>query len=217
MSNSQKRIAALVLAAGLSKRMGMQKLLLPWRESTIIEAVIQTVFDAGIYAIYVVTGSCHAQVSDLLKAKPVSIVYNSNYETGEMISSIKCGLSSLSQIEADAVMVFLGDQPQIEKNIILALLEKYEKDKPFIIIPSYHNRRGHPILIPRDKWQEIIGLPTGATLKDWINDNKEHLSYLVWDNPGMLEDIDTPEDYQKFTSSLLKDEKSETDGRYMEI
>jgi molybdenum cofactor cytidylyltransferase len=89
-------ISAIILAAGQSRRMGQPKMLLPWGQLTVIEEVIRTFMGAGIEDILVVTGGTKELVEKVIEPYPVQKIYNSNYEAGEMLSSLQLGLRALS-------------------------------------------------------------------------------------------------------------------------
>src|SRR5512143_1124157 len=107
-------IAAIILAAGQSKRMGRPKMLLPWGESTVIEHVIATFRQAGIEQVLVVTGGARQELQQAIARYPVVVVHNDNYADGEMLSSLQCGLKAMPA-EAQAALVGLGDQPQVRE------------------------------------------------------------------------------------------------------
>src|SRR5215510_5627863 len=115
-------IAAIILAAGQSKRMGQPKLLLPWGDVTVIEQVISEFAKAGIKDILVITGGAHERIHEvILKCSenyPVQGIYNQDYEKGEMISSIQCGLRYFAERAVGAAMIGLGDQPQVQEGIV---------------------------------------------------------------------------------------------------
>lgn len=195
---SEMRIGAVVLAAGLSRRMGTPKLLLPWGKRTVLTQVVTTLWEAGVTVIYVVTGGYREQVEALLRALtfPVQCVHNPNYAHGEMISSLKVGFQHLPP-ELEAALVVLGDQPQIQKEVVISLLSRYAEHKSLLVVPSYQMRRGHPWLVDRRLWGELIGLPASQTLRDFLSIHAGDIDYLVVDTPTVVQDLDTPDDYER--------------------
>jgi molybdenum cofactor cytidylyltransferase len=192
----QQRIGAIILAAGESRRMGEPKLLLPWGEKSIIRQVCEQVVASGVYETIVVAGrwdkEIRAQVSDL----PVQVLFNSEYESGEMLSSLKLGLESLWHT-SDASMIVLGDQPLIRLDTIRDVIGAYYAGKGRIVAPSYDNRRGHPIVIDRSFWSSIMNLPADAAPRDVIRANDDEIYHLVVNTDTVLRDIDTPDDYRR--------------------
>ncbi len=148
-------IGAVVLAAGMSRRMGQPKQLLPWGKTTVIGQVVNVLQAAQVAQIVVVTGKSREQVEQTLKNTSAQCVFNPRYETSEMLTSLKVGISRLHD-EVQAVLVVLGDQPQIQVSVVQGLIEQYRLGKGVLIVPSYQMRRGHPWLVDRSLWQEIL-------------------------------------------------------------
>ena len=188
-------IAAIVLAAGQSRRMGQNKLFLPYAASTVIDTIIiELAACEGVRDIVVVTGHEAERVAAHLKAYPVRCVYNAAYIRAEMLVSIQTGLRALPDA-AEAVLIVLGDQPRLRREIVQRVIEAAEPDA--LIVPSFEMKRGHPILIPRSVWPSILSLPPEATLRDVIRANADHIRYITFDDDSVLRDIDTPKDYQE--------------------
>jgi molybdenum cofactor cytidylyltransferase len=193
-----KQIAAIILAAGESKRMGRPKMLLPWGQTTVLGQVVATFAEAGVADICVVTGGARTETEALIEALsqdfPVRIVYNDLYAQGEMLSSIQVGLSSLT-LGIDAALIGLGDQPQVETDTVVRLCSLFDKSGAPLIIPSFENRRGHPWLAAQPLWTGLQALPRGATPRQFLDAHKLDIIYLPVEDDSILRDIDTPEEY----------------------
>jgi molybdenum cofactor cytidylyltransferase len=192
-----RRVGAVILAAGQSQRMGRPKLLLPWgKSSTIIRQVCQQVLACRPYETIVVTGelkdAIQAQIADL----PVRVIHNPFAAEGEMLSSLQVGLQTIWRT-SDACLVVLGDQPTIEQDVITQVLLAYARGYGQIVVPIYRKRRGHPLIIDRSFWQAIMELPQGAAPRDMLRANQHALYELPVNTPSVLDDIDTPEDYNR--------------------
>lgn len=186
-------IGAIILAAGLSLRMGQPKMLLEWGNTTIIQQVVKTVAEADVSDIVVVTGALHEEIERELSGLPVRLVHNPDFANGEMIYSLKTGIQALSSVQW--AMITLGDQPRIDCNVLRLLIKTCASSKNSIVIPSYQMRRGHPWLVFRDLWQEIIRIEPPLTLRHFLNEHKDRIHYVNVDTDSILQDIDTPEDY----------------------
>ncbi len=196
MSGANPDIGAIVLAAGLSLRMGKPKMLLPWGEKTVLETVIESLLNGGISRPIVVLGAERDRILDLLEKYPVEVVLNPLFKDGEMLHSLQAGLAALGT-RAQACLIVLGDQPQIQASTVGLLIAEYQKQAHSMIIPSYHMHRGHPWLVARELWKDLLSLEKPSTLQDFINNHLPDIHYLVLDTPSILADLDTPEDYQK--------------------
>ncbi len=188
-------ITAIILAAGESKRMGEPKMLMPWGKSTVLQTVISTFQASGIKDILVVTGGAHQQVESLI-GKTVETVYNKNFQSGEMLSSIQLGLS-VKMREASAALICLGDQPQVEERSVRSVCNAFLASKSQLVIPSYQMHRGHPWLIARPLWDDLIALKPPKTPRDFLKKHASKIQYVIVDSPNILADLDTPEDYAK--------------------
>ena len=189
----------IILAAGKSQRMGQQKLLLPWKQSTVIETVVQSFLTASVARVIVVTGAAHVDISRLLQGRAgVEIAANPRYMDAEMFVSLKTGLLAMNESELGAVpfLIGLGDQPQITSVTIRALIDAWYADKPKILIPSYNLRRGHPWMLAPICRGEILAMQDHQTMRDYLATQQEHIRYLNVDTPEILKDLDTPEDYE---------------------
>lgn len=187
----QRRIGAIVLAAGQSKRMGRSKPLLPWGEKTVIETIVQTLTPFNLADLVVVTGDKHKEVEKVLKKTAARTVFNPFYSVGEMLSSLKTGIQALGD-EISACLVFMGDQPQVTPRTIRHVLTVGAQDIDKVIAPAFQEQRGHPILIPRKYWPNLLALTHGAP-RQVINELP--ITVIPVDSDSILRDIDTPEQY----------------------
>ena len=188
-------ISAIILAAGQSKRMGQPKMLLPWGKMTVIEQVITTFLSAGLKDILIVTGGAEEEVLKGVTGYPVRQIRNPDYATGEMLSSLLCGVRTMSA-RTQATLIGLGDQPQIQEGSVRAICDVYRSSKSELIVPSFQMKRGHPWLVARPLWDEMLAIEPPETLRDFLNRHADAIQYVKLDTPTILADLDTPEDYQ---------------------
>jgi molybdenum cofactor cytidylyltransferase len=193
----QRSLGAVVLAAGLSSRMGEHKMLLPWVDGkTIIESIVEQLIRSRLDHIVVVTGHGADDIRRVLKPLDVPIVHNRQYRSGEMLSSLKVGLQALPESVSSA-MVVLGDQPRLEAGVLHKLMKAYAESTRTIAAPSYNRRRGHPILISRQHWPEILDLPLEGSLRDFLNAHQANILYVDVNTDSVLRDVDTPFEYNQ--------------------
>lgn len=196
----RRRVGAVILAAGQSRRMGRPKLLLPWDGSTIIRRVCELVTDCGLYETVVVAGEQVEAIRRQVAGLPLRVIYNPRFAEGEILSSLQVGLEAIWQT-SDACLVVLGDQPAIEKDVVLTLLAAYSQEQGRIIAPTYDNRRGHPLLFDRALWQAILDLPPGKAPRDLLSTHTDEIVPVAVNTDSVLRDIDTPDDYEKARQS----------------
>lgn len=187
-------ISAIILAAGQSRRMGQPKMLLAWGRRTVIEQVISTFLKAGVEDLIVITGGARDQVEKTIASYPVRSIQNEDFARGEMLSSLQRGLGAMSD-QAQATLVGLGDQPQVREESIRLVCEAYREHKSPLVVPSFQRRRGHPWLVARPLWEELLQLRAPESPRDFLNRHAEEIHYVNVDTPSILADLDTPDDY----------------------
>ena len=192
-------ISAIILAAGESKRMGQPKMLLQWGKASVLTQVISTFQNAGIKDVNVVTGGAHEQVEQVVKQNGARSVFNKDFAKSEMLSSLQCGLEVLIREKSEivAALIGLGDQPQVEMECVQLICETFWETKSKLIVPSFQMRRGHPWLVERSLWRELLEMASPQSLRHFLNKHSEEIHYVEVDTPSILADLDTPEDYQK--------------------
>jgi molybdenum cofactor cytidylyltransferase len=195
-SRGETDIAGVVLAAGLSRRMGQPKMVLPWGNGTVIGNVVGTLLAAGVQIITVVTGGTAKLVETALASYQVTLVFNPNYSNGEMLFSIQTGLKSLPE-DVQAALVVLGDQPHIEQKTVKKIMDLYRQDRPPLIVPSFNMHGGHPWLIEKRLWSQILSLNPPVTMRDFFHTQEGLIHYMQVDSSSILSDLDTPQDYEK--------------------
>jgi len=193
---TEPQIAAIILAAGMSTRMGTQKLLLPWGKETVIEHILGVIQKAGLGPIVVVTGKVDPNLISILNQWSITQVVNTEYANGSMVTSMQKGLAAFQDKDIHAFMIFLGDQPLLQINTILTLMDAYKGSGAEIVVPSYQFHQGHPWLVDRIYWKEIQMLASESTLKEFLVQHKKSIQYVHVDSPTILQDMDTPEDFQ---------------------
>ena len=191
-------ISAVILAAGESKRMGRPKMLLPWGHISVLGQVISTYQAAGVEDVLVVTGGAKELVNDIVQRHGARSVFNEQYASGGMLLSLQCGLHVLAADSpgTQAALIGLGDQPQVQAGSVRQICEAYPRQPARIIVPSFRMRRGHPWLVERSLWAELLALQPPLSPRDFLNRHAVEILHLEMDTPSVLADLDTPQDYE---------------------
>ena len=190
-------IAAVILAAGMSRRMGRPKALLPIGDKTLIRRVAESISAvSSISPLIVVTGHLQAEVIQSLAGLPITFAHNPDYDAGGMLSSIQTGLRAIPE-DTDAVLIMLGDQPTIRPDTVQSLINCWQSTQPPAVVPVYHEKRGHPVVICGRSRSEILALKPDQTLKTFMTHHERDLVELSVDDPATTIDVDTPADYEK--------------------
>lgn len=183
------KCSAIVMASGLSRRMGKNKLLLPYRGKPIAAYTLDLVKGLDLKERILVTA--YDEVAALGKERGFQVVINDENEEGKA-ASIRKGLDAAE--DADGYLFFVADQPLLKKETVEKMLRLFEKENR-IIAPVYRGRKGNPVLFPAGFKEELSGL-TGDEGGSKIVKRESYLPLEI-DNPRELEDIDTVESYER--------------------
>lgn len=199
-STSPRRLGAIVLAAGMSSRMGSHKALLDLDGRPLISRLIDCIEQLSqVERTIVVTGHQAAGIRDAvtqLNSMRVNFIHNAAHEAGEMISSVKAGASAVWDAW-DGFFLLLLDQPILQSDTLHAMAEAFKANNPSMVVPTYREKRGHPLLIASRCVTSIVTLPPDATLREFVSQVRDATVMVEVDDPGIVTDVDTPEDYQR--------------------
>lgn len=182
-------IEGIILAAGFSKRMGRDKLMLPLGDKSIIERVIEAAVSSSLNNTCLVYRN--ERVAEIGKRYGIMTVFNERAGDG-MAASIVKGVSALGP--ADGYMIILGDMPFVTKDIIDRLMGRF-KDRGDIVVPVYGGKKGHPVLIGGEYYSELTALQNDMGARPILASYPDRVIREEFD-VSVLTDIDTPEVYK---------------------
>lgn len=190
-------ISGILLAAGESRRMGSPKALLRYQGRTFIERSCDALLTAGVDEVIVVLGARAEELRRALPTHPaLRAVVNPRYFQGQL-SSLTVGIGALSP-QSEAAVVNLVDHPLVTAGTIRALIEAFRAAPMPILIASYRGRRGHPVLFASRVYGELLAAPLDQGAKAVVRKAPHRVREVPLDDPGILADIDTPEDYERY-------------------
>jgi molybdenum cofactor cytidylyltransferase len=192
-------IAGIVLAAGLSRRMGQSKVLMKVGRRAIIRYVVESVLAGGVDAVWVVTGSDVEPIEAALAGLEVQLVVNPAPEEGQA-GSVRTGIAALPE-SVEAVLIALGDQPLMPPSIIPALLAARRTSPKLIVAPRYRDGQGNPVVFKREIFPELLRLTGDQGARPIIQKEPTRVEWVELDLP-MPPDVDTPDDYEKIRANL---------------
>ena len=188
-------VTAIVLAAGESRRMGALKPLLPYGPGSVIQAVVRSLKASPVDRVLVILGHRSGEIAANLAGTGAETLFNPRYPEG-MLTSVQAGVAAASP-EAEWLLIALGDQPTLRPETVHALLQEGRNGPRGLVVPSYGNRRGHPLLIHARYRDEIMALEGEGGLRQLFQRHPEEVAYVVVPDPDVLADMDTPEDYRR--------------------
>ena len=203
MAQLHRQLGVVILGAGASARMGRPKLLLPWRDTTVIGELLAQWQAIGAGQIVIVLRPADAALAaelDRVNFPPTGRIENPQPERG-MFSSIVCAANWNGwQPELSHWAIVLGDQPHLQAETLRLLLEFSAQNRAMICQPLFGGRTRHPVILPRPAFVELKN--TGAaSLKDFLKlTTVPHVQCSVAD-AGLSLDMDTPEDYKRLSAS----------------
>lgn len=195
----QRTVAAVVLAAGRSRRMGTQKLLLPIAGQPMICRVVDQVLASIIQRVFVVIPAQGQGIAQALADRSVCLVTNPDPDS-EMIDSLRCGLLALPSV-CETVLVVLGDQPGVAADVMDRLVDAFRAQHRGITLPTFGGKRGHPLMIATRYRDEILTRYSDVGLRGLIRAHPDDVLEVEVATSGILEDTDLPEDYVRIVSS----------------
>jgi len=194
-------IAAIVPAAGMSTRMGRNKLLLAFKGKPLIAQAVDTLLESEVDEVVVVIGHEADKVKAELQGRQVTIVENPNYGQG-MSTSIRVGLGAVSS-GARAIMIYLADQPLLEADdvnrLIRAFAEAREHNKS-IVVPFFRGKRGNPVILDASYKEAILEVVGEVGCKRVIKRNPDKVLVVEMETDHVIRDVDKVEDYEGLKS-----------------
>lgn len=208
MADARSKIAAIVLAAGSSQRMGAEnKLHLPIDGVPLLRHSLEILLASNIDEVIVVLGHDQESTRALVDDLPLQLVYNQAHSSGQM-TSVHCGLASLEN-SYGGVIIALGDQPALSVADINYLIEAYQnRSSGEVVVPTFTGERGNPIIISENCRADILAGTRNLGCRKFIEKNPELVCRVEMSNPGVVIDLDTPQEYEDYCESQLSGDSS---------
>ena len=191
-------IAGIVLAAGMSTRMGQNKLLMKLEGETLVRRVVGRVSKAGVDSLVVVLGHDADRVQDALEGLPYTPVFNRDYERG-VSSSLRAGMHAVSGMPVQAAVVALADMPFVTAAMIKTLIAKYRQGAAPLVVSDYAGVNAPPMLYDRTLFPELVAYGGEGCGKHVVKRHRHEAESAAWPQEA-LTDLDTPEDYAGVTA-----------------
>ena len=206
-------LSGLILAAGESTRMGTDKALLPWPPpgsaisgpsgQTFLSAIIRAL-SPFTDAVTVVVGKNEANLTSMIYANGAGLISNPAPERGQF-SSLQIGLRDVLNRGRDGAMITLVDRPPPGGSTLETLLAAFETSLSagkWAVVPEYGGKHGHPVLVGREMIEAFLRAPGTSTARDIEHQNQDHIQYLPVDDPFVVSNVDTPQEYSALVSQV---------------
>jgi len=190
-------IAAVVLSAGESSRMGRPKALLPIEGETFIGRIVASLKQTQVGKIIVVLGHNSDLLAAAIRPLAVDILINTNYKLGQLSSLQVAVRKLLPDADCDGMLVHLVDHPYIDASLVDRMIQQFYESKKDIVVPRCRGKRGHPVLFSRALFGELLDAPMDQGAKAVVNAHRDDTLEIETDEAGVTVDIDTPELYRR--------------------
>lgn len=198
-------LAAIILSAGESSRMGSPKALLPLRETTflghLLELIQQSRKNAAesgkeIGCTRVVLGAHTTQITEKIPLDHSAIVLNPNWRRGQL-SSIKEAIRSLKEVQTDGIMLFLVDHPLVSVELVSELVRQFYASGRAIVVPKFQGKRGHPVIFAARLYEELLAAPAeqGARAVVWAH--QDEVLEVPTNEEGVVLNLNDPESLRR--------------------
>lgn len=191
---------AVLPGAGASRRMGRPKLLLPYRGGTLVGAVVEALRGGGVSTIVLVTSPEDEDLRAWAREAGVMTAVNPDPQRG-MLSSIREGIAALGRT-GEILLVSPADLPALRSETVAALIQQMEETGAPLAVPVYQGKRGHPLAIAPTLIPEIDTLDPDVGLKQLRDRHEALLLEMEVEDPGVVQDVDTPEEYESLEGGL---------------
>lgn len=175
-------LAAVILSAGASSRMGHPKALLPYREGTFLQHLIQITRDPRVGVTRVVLGAGAEEIRKIAEIDSSLVVLNPDWEQGQL-SSIWAGIRSLDGLDTDGIILCPVDHPLVSASFVNDLIGQFYSGGNSIVLPTYKGRRGHPVIFASALYGELLAAPVDKGARA-----------VVWAHPADVQEVSTDEE-----------------------
>jgi molybdenum cofactor cytidylyltransferase len=198
-----EKTAGVILAAGGSSRLGQPKQLLDWHGEPLVRHVCKRALAAGLSPLVVVTGAGADQIRDALQGLRVNFAHNPAWESGQA-SSVKVSVRTLPA-DCGAAIFLLSDQPHVPSDLLRALVRTHAGSLNDLVAPRVHGQRANPVLFDTGIFPQLLSLSGDVGGRSLFSEpGRFSVSWIEWDDPDLLLDVDTADDYQRLLSMEIK-------------
>ncbi|CAN5829232.1 nucleotidyltransferase family protein [soil metagenome] len=195
-------LAAIILAAGGSSRLGRLKQLEPWGDTSLLGRVVAAARTYPVDEIWVVLGSGFEEILERVDLEGCGVVENPEWEEG-IASSLRAGLDALTQLSrAEAALIVIGDQPDVDAEVVSTLVESFHRSGAPVAVPKYRYTWGNPVVVDRSLWPRLMSLEGDEGAQRLFQAHPEWVEE-VWFEQRPPRDVDTESDVAELRPRTL--------------
>jgi molybdenum cofactor cytidylyltransferase len=196
-----KKLAAAILAAGESRRMGRPKALLPFEGLTFVEHLLQATNHPRVGIVRVVLGANAESIQAELKLDQETVVVNQDWQQGQL-SSIQSAIRSLPADETAGLLLCPVDHPLISSQLVSRLIAEFDSDRKLIVVPTHQGRRGHPVIFHASLYAELLDASPNVGARQVVWAHPDAIAEIETDESGVILNLNDPETMRKALGHL---------------
>jgi molybdenum cofactor cytidylyltransferase len=196
-----KKLAAAILAAGESRRMGRPKALVPFEGLTFVEHLLQATNHPRVGIVRVVLGANAESIQAELKLDQETVVVNQDWQQGQL-SSIQCAIRSLPADETAGLLLCPVDHPLISSQLVSRLIAEFDSDRKLIVVPTHQGRRGHPVIFHASLCAELLDASPNIGARQVVWAHPDAIAEIETDEAGVILNLNDPETMRKALGHL---------------
>lgn len=185
-------LAAAILAAGESRRMGQPKALLPYQGTTFLEHLLEITRQPRIGIQKIVLGAGAEEIRGRLRGVKAEIVINAEWQRGQL-SSIRAAIRSLSPGETEGLVICPVDHPLVSASLIQKLVRAFDGCGKCIVVPTRADRRGHPVIFRATLYEELLAASDEVGAREVVRAHPEEVEEVETDEEGVILNLNDPE------------------------
>jgi molybdenum cofactor cytidylyltransferase len=192
LRKGNRLLAAVILSAGASSRMGRPKALLPYREGTFLEHLIQVTRQPRIGVTRIVLGAGAEVIRTMAKLDPAIVVLNPEWEQGQL-SSVCAGLRSMEGIDVEGIVLCPVDHPLVSARLVSDLVDRFYEENKAIVLPTYKGRRGHPVIFSSALFGELLAAPADKGARSVVWAHATEVVEVPTEEEGVVLNLNDPD------------------------
>lgn len=196
-----KNLAAAILAAGESRRMGRPKALVPFEGLTFVEHLLQATNHPRVGIVRVVLGANAESIQAELKLDQETVVVNQDWQQGQL-SSIQSAIRSLPADETAGLLLCPVDHPLISSQLVSRLIAEFDSDRKLIVVPTHQGRRGHPVIFHASLYAELLDASPNVGARQVVWAHPDAIAEIETDESGVILNLNDPETMRKALGHL---------------
>ena len=191
-----KKLAAAILAAGESRRMGRPKALVPFEGLTFVERLLQATNHPRVGIVRVVLGANAESIQAELELEQEIVVVNQDWQQGQL-SSIQSAIRSLPADQTAGLLLCPVDHPLISTQLVSRLIAEFDSDRKLIVVPTHQGRRGHPVIFHASLYAELLDASPNVGARQVVWAHPDAIAEIETDEAGVILNLNDPETMRK--------------------